>query len=373
MIKQNILKAFLINGLVIAAILLFIFSSTGLADQVYIQYITQTSSASMGANATAQVKFMQLFTTDSTLDDNVLEISFIMAKSGSPSDNLVVGIYALNGSTNPTGSALSEVQKNGSTITGTLTWYSISAPAYMLEKNTKYGIVFSRSGSIDASNYYTVGYSTTSYPAGPCWKYNTSWLSTGIYCDFKIKVDQYTPTEIPNYTQTADAFLTQTAAAYATGTTIANITGTAAAYATGTTVANITGTAAFYATETATWYVTNTPTPTETATDTLTTTPTATATDTLTPTPTSTNTPTNTLTNTPTATDTFTPTLTLTPTETETLPPGVARFSGDAEATKNNAIESLKGILPLSFIPLGIMLGLGILYFLRDTFERLIP
>ena len=134
-------------------------------------------------------------------------------------------------------------------------------------------------------------------------------------------------------------------------------------------------------TRTATATNTQTPTPTITPTPTNTSTVTETPTQTATDTPAATQTPTNTITLTPTLTSTLTPTLTLTytstatntasvtptntitftPTLTFTLPPGVVRFQPTAQTAQDNGLAALVGIVPVAFLPLGIMLGVTIL------------
>jgi hypothetical protein len=86
-------------------------------------------------------------------------ITLALKKTGTPADNIVIGIYATDGSGIPTGSVLATASIAASGVTGswaeyaaTLNWAWLNMAA-----GTVYAIRLNRSGATDASNYLTVG------------------------------------------------------------------------------------------------------------------------------------------------------------------------------------------------------------------------
>ena len=92
----------------------------------------------------------------------VREITVCVSRVGSPVDNLVIEIYALDGSGNPTGSALASENVTGMDLaeSGHPGGYSlvtaVLSAGVTLTGSTLYGLVLSRSGSTDSSNFYQV-------------------------------------------------------------------------------------------------------------------------------------------------------------------------------------------------------------------------
>ncbi len=93
-----------------------------------------------------------------TVSVNATRIDFALKKTGTPADNLVVGIYATDGSGNPTGSALASGTIAASGTTGSYAEYAWTlGSAINLARGSVYSIRLNRSGATDASNYLTVG------------------------------------------------------------------------------------------------------------------------------------------------------------------------------------------------------------------------
>jgi len=119
-------------------------------------------------------------------------------KQGSPADNLVLELYEFeNGA--PKGSALGTVSMAGSGLGTSLAWVTFTfSSALKLERKTIFGIVLSRSGSNDASNYYSVGVNSAlgyAYGAFRLWN-GTAWVarSTDADMNFKLGVSNMTET-----------------------------------------------------------------------------------------------------------------------------------------------------------------------------------
>lgn len=122
-------------------------------------------------------KAMQTFTTDAE-GGVVREISLQISRMGSPLDNLTAGIYELDGSGHPTGSALGSVSISGTDLEA----YQSSGVSHIktrqfsagvtLDPSTEYGLVLSRSGSLDGDNYYLLRVDKAlGYADGEFWYY----------------------------------------------------------------------------------------------------------------------------------------------------------------------------------------------------------
>lgn len=83
---------------------------------------------------------------------------------GAPADNIQVQIFSDNGSNEPSSTALSTVSaKSGGTLTGSFDEYIFDLTEVLtndlfFDTDDKYHIVLSRSGGLDAANYYQVEY-----------------------------------------------------------------------------------------------------------------------------------------------------------------------------------------------------------------------
>jgi len=106
-------------------------------------------------------KWCQVFTTPSG-GCTVREITVSVSRRGTPADNLKVEIYALDGSGNPTGSALVSESVTGAGLDDQFipSGYNIVhvtlTSGVALSGSTQYGLVLSRSGSLDSTNYYMI-------------------------------------------------------------------------------------------------------------------------------------------------------------------------------------------------------------------------
>jgi hypothetical protein len=126
-------------------------------------------------------KFCQQFTTGATAP-TIREITISASRVGTPTDNLRVSVYALDGSGNPTGSALASETYTGSDLAETFSPGGYNLITYVLSSglslsaSTQYGLVVDRTGSTDANNYYRLNVDTgASYTGGILKAY---WLFT---------------------------------------------------------------------------------------------------------------------------------------------------------------------------------------------------
>jgi hypothetical protein len=119
---------------------------------------TNTALASSWGTTAALSRVYQTFTTGAS-DATVTSIAFVLNKTGSPTDNLVVDLYLVDTGTNtPTGSSLGTTTvRAGSTLTasGVRYTFNFTFPVF-ISPNTKYAAVISRSGAVDAANYYSI-------------------------------------------------------------------------------------------------------------------------------------------------------------------------------------------------------------------------
>lgn len=120
-----------------------------------INLITTSTHAtfSLAFGATGQALLGQTFVMPSTF--TVLNgCSFWLSKFGSPSDNLVCDIYAVDGTHAPVTPSLgTSGTVAGSSITDALATFTFSS-SVILSPSTEYAAVLSRSGALDNSNYY---------------------------------------------------------------------------------------------------------------------------------------------------------------------------------------------------------------------------
>ena len=116
-------------------------------------------------------KWCQVFTTPSG-GCTVREITVSVSRRGTPVDNLKIEIYALDGSGNPTGSALVSESVTGADLddqfipSGYNMVHVMLTSGVALTGSTQYGLVLSRSGSLDGTNYYMINLEGGSAYAG---------------------------------------------------------------------------------------------------------------------------------------------------------------------------------------------------------------
>jgi len=110
-------------------------------------------------------KWCQVFTTPSS-GCTAREITVTASRRGTPTDNFIVEIYALDGSENPTGSALASESVSGASLDinflpcGYNIIHVVLSNPVVLSGSTKYGLVLRRSGSYDNTNFYMINMNT---------------------------------------------------------------------------------------------------------------------------------------------------------------------------------------------------------------------
>ena len=160
---------------------------------------TSATEQAVGA-AAANTRVMQQITVRD-FEVRALTIEIYGRKQGSPADNLVIGLYALDSSGNPSGSALANLTLAGSGLSASLGWISGTLSAEVeLDYKTQYGLQVSRSGADDASNYYVINANEAAgYSGGVLKLYNSgtsAWAARSPAADmpFSIKVNNWVET-----------------------------------------------------------------------------------------------------------------------------------------------------------------------------------
>jgi hypothetical protein len=128
----------------------------------YVSYIAPTATWQNVGDAAGSTKcFQQILIGKYTM--NALATGVLAQKEGSPADNLVISLFALDNSGLPTGTLLATGSITGSGVgaAGSPTWLSLTlTPTVNLTAGVLYGLVVSRSGALDAVNYYQVNVNT---------------------------------------------------------------------------------------------------------------------------------------------------------------------------------------------------------------------
>lgn len=132
---------------------------TSLPHTAQVDYLATTETwqnvgeAAGNTQAMQQVKIGQY-------DIDLVSASIDAQVQGSPTDDLKIDLFALDVNGLPTGSALSSGSVNGADVS-TTGWTSMAlSPAATLTAYTTYGLVVSRSGSNNATDYYQVNVNT---------------------------------------------------------------------------------------------------------------------------------------------------------------------------------------------------------------------
>jgi len=150
---------------------------------------TSTTVQAMG-DASAREKVMQQFTTGSA-GGSAIRAEIYANKVGAPTDNLTVGVYALDGSGNPTGAALASGTIAGANLLTSQAWVTVAFSAgATLAGSTQYGLQVSRSGGADGGNYYQISVNTALGYSGGAFKiYNgASWAARSPDADMPFVV-----------------------------------------------------------------------------------------------------------------------------------------------------------------------------------------
>ena len=179
----------------------------------------------LGDNA-ARTYLMQQFTVSTTAIYTVGATVYVR-KNNSPTDNLVVGIYALDGSGNPTGSALASGTYAAASLTTGGAWTRVTfGTPYTLSAGVQYGLQLSRSGAIDGTNYMRVNTDAGLGYAGGAFKvWDTStWAaySTDVDMIFRIEINALLETsqQIKDLETTYGDYITYTDIITASGVSV---------------------------------------------------------------------------------------------------------------------------------------------------------
>ncbi len=139
-------------------------------------------------HSAAQEKQAQSFQEAAVLTIN--QIKATLNKYGSPSDSCKVSIQTDNANT-PSGSILAYGTVLGSTLSGAETTITLDTTIETVA-NTRYWIVFERTGSLNSDNNYVVtgDESSSVYANGNGMRYsNGSWTLTSAAYDYGLKID----------------------------------------------------------------------------------------------------------------------------------------------------------------------------------------
>lgn len=109
-----------------------------------------------GSNATAQ-RAVSLW---SPMARTLTAVRVRAWKSAAPTDNLLVELQA-DSSGNPSGTALTSGSIAGTTLTTSPADYDLDVADYAMAADTKYWLVFKRSGAISGTNFFNIGQQTT--------------------------------------------------------------------------------------------------------------------------------------------------------------------------------------------------------------------
>lgn len=182
-----------------------------------ITYVGAGGSEPTVGNSSSRAKVMQQFVTTSNRSVRAVSVGVCLDKTGSPTDNVVVELFELDSSGNPTGSALANYTFAGSTVTATQDWHSGDLSTQVaLKAGVMYGLQVRRSGAVDGSNYYSVwGNTALDYSGGAFKVWNGSaWVANSPDVDmrFRIGVDNQVETtqQIKDIVGTYGQFITST-------------------------------------------------------------------------------------------------------------------------------------------------------------------
>jgi len=155
--------------------------------------ITGIAAQSFGSSASSP--YIMQTVTMTGFSNRVLYVYVPIWKTGTPTDNVTLGIYAVDTNHLPTGSPLVSASKSGSSLGATANawdFFSISS-GHELASGTEYALRFSRSGAVDASNYYNIGVNPAlTYSDGIFRIWNgSSWVARSPDADmlFTFRVD----------------------------------------------------------------------------------------------------------------------------------------------------------------------------------------
>jgi hypothetical protein len=161
------------------------------------------ASGSRAWGSTTNVQRAQSFTPATAID--VSTILVVIAKAGTPVDNVSLEIWSDTGANLPNANiATSDNVYNGAAISGTLSWleFNFSTPV-SLSSSTKYWMVLQRSGASNDTDRYAVREDDGSlYAGGGVSIYNGSvWGAESATTDFVFQILTETPSALYAVTQ----------------------------------------------------------------------------------------------------------------------------------------------------------------------------
>lgn len=176
-------------------------------------YSNTTSTEQNVGSSSSNTKVMQQALVGSQAI-NVLQVEVYGRKQGSPTDNLVLELYELEGGA-PAGSALGSVSIAGSGLGTSLGWITGTLSSEtQLQAGRLYGLQASRSGAANGSDYYVVNVNTgLGYTSGAFKIWNGSaWVARSPDADmpFRLQVnnDVETTEQVRDLAMTYGAFIT---------------------------------------------------------------------------------------------------------------------------------------------------------------------
>lgn len=148
------------------------------------QQTTGGTALPIGA-ATANEKRAQRVDPTNTTAQHLIELQLQLSKTGTPTDALVIELWE-GGATPETGTLVGTFSFQAANVGTSLAVRSARFAGFPYTNANDYYIVLSRSGAIDASNYYNVGTTNTSaYAGGGMWTYTGSgWGAESSTIDF---------------------------------------------------------------------------------------------------------------------------------------------------------------------------------------------
>jgi hypothetical protein len=117
------------------------------------------------------VQRLQIFTPSTA---RLPRVDYYTLKYGAPAGDLVIQIVALDGSDNPTGTALYSANITAGSVSTSLAAVSIYPNLTNLTPGVKYGILIKSSSSVDMANAYGMGYSDSNPYANGYEKYSSN-------------------------------------------------------------------------------------------------------------------------------------------------------------------------------------------------------
>lgn len=182
------------------------------ASVVGLSFATDNADQSVGAASANQRVVQQV--TNGTSAINALSLTITGRKVGTPADNLTLELFALDGSGNPTGSAVASGTLAGGSIGTSNAELTVTITEYEWAASAQLGLVARRSGAVDGSNYYVWRCDTgVGYTGGTMKLYNGSaWSDRSPAADgrFVVQVNNQVlgGTQIQQLVSTYGQFIT---------------------------------------------------------------------------------------------------------------------------------------------------------------------